>query len=246
MAAFYVFGIAWLTGATVTWIRLGNVSSDSLETRAIISLFFWPFFWIGWWRANLVRNAGCARMSLARTGRPMKAGHVRHPRKQTCGGSGILPAKGWISARASKIFRAAGLIGFPRRASSNWRENKMALITDFCPACNQLRPCACSVKMEFTPSPQAEPKPENVVSLGARRFSASTSTEESNPRDVLEKALADFDDPNTPTPDHIIICIGRDPEDGGSATTWLQAGSYRYHAQIGLLHEAAQMIRDNG
>lgn len=87
---------------------------------------------------------------------------------------------------------------------------------------------------------------ENVVSLAARRFTATSSTEGSNPRDALEKALADYDDPNLPTPDHIIICIGRDPEDGGSATTWLQAGSYRYHAQIGLLHEAAQMIRENG
>ncbi|TXH82276.1 MAG: hypothetical protein E6Q77_06505 [Rhizobium sp.] len=109
------------------------------------------------------------------------------------------------------------------------------------------KPCFCLNGL--TPPEAVAPKappPENVVSLAARRFTASSSTEGSNPRDALEKALADYDDPNLPTPDHIIICIGRDPEDGGSATSWLQAGSYRYHAQIGLLHEAAQMIRENG
>lgn len=87
---------------------------------------------------------------------------------------------------------------------------------------------------------------ENVVSIGAARFNKiSQSPQDCNPRDALEAAIAylDFDEDK---PDHIIVLFGRTPTDGGSATKWFQAGSYEYHAQMGLLYEGAQMIRDNG
>lgn len=38
---------AWMTGAIVTWIRLGRISVDSVEIRFIIAFFCWPLFWLG-------------------------------------------------------------------------------------------------------------------------------------------------------------------------------------------------------
>lgn len=47
-------------------------------------------------------------------------------------------------------------------------------------------------------------------------------------------------------PHHVIVLTGRVLKDGGCGTRFFQAGQYKYHAQIGLVHEGAQMIRDNG
>lgn len=85
-----------------------------------------------------------------------------------------------------------------------------------------------------------------VINLAAVRFDKNTDASEHSPRDALEAATAYLEDPEMGNPDHIIVCLGRTPEDGGSATKWFQAGSYEYHAQMGLLFETQQMIRDNG
>lgn len=85
-----------------------------------------------------------------------------------------------------------------------------------------------------------------VINLAAVRFDKNTDASEHSPRDALEAAMAYLEDPEMGNPNHIIVCLGRTPEDGGSATKWFQAGSYEYHAQMGLLFETQQMIRDNG
>lgn len=85
-----------------------------------------------------------------------------------------------------------------------------------------------------------------VVSIAAARFNKISDASEHDPRDALEAAMEYLDDPENGSPDHVIICFGRTPKDGGSATKWFQAGSYEYHAQMGLLVEAGNMIRENG
>lgn len=85
----------------------------------------------------------------------------------------------------------------------------------------------------------------SVVNLAARRFEKNTDASEHNPRDALYAALEWHSDPETAA-DHIIVCLGRTPENGGSATKWFQAGKYEYHGQVGLLFETMNMIRDNG
>lgn len=134
-------------------------------------------------------------------------------------------------------------------------------MTPRCPKCF-MTPCECAVTIAFKPSEPLPPLPtlpeqqeqnrrmsetfENVVSIGAARFNKeSQDPAECNPRDALEAAIAYFDHADD-KPDHIIVLFGRTPEDGGSATKWFQAGSYQYHAQIGLLYEGGQMIRENG
>lgn len=112
----------------------------------------------------------------------------------------------------------------------------MALITDFCHACNMLKPCDCDRLAQMKP----------VASLAVARFDKIEGAENHPPSAALEKALAHLADPNEPDYDHAIVVLGRTPEGGGSAAIWFQAGKYEYHAQMGLLFEAGQMIRENG
>lgn len=78
------------------------------------------------------------------------------------------------------------------------------------------------------------------------RYNRITDPAAHSPRAALEAALAAYDelDP-AERPTHIIVLTGRDLDDGGSGTRYFQAGSYRHHAQMGLLHEGAQMIRES-
>jgi len=46
--------------------------------------------------------------------------------------------------------------------------------------------------------------------------------------------------------DHVIIIVGRNTDDGGSATRFFQGGNFRHHAQMGLLWEGQHMIRESG
>lgn len=86
-----------------------------------------------------------------------------------------------------------------------------------------------------------------VINLTVARFNqGNADASDHSPQDALEAAMAYLDDPEMGNPDHIIVCLGRTPEDGGSATKWFQAGSYEYHAQMGLLFETQQMIRGDG
>jgi hypothetical protein len=45
--------------------------------------------------------------------------------------------------------------------------------------------------------------------------------------------------------EHVIIVVGRSDGENGSATRYFQAGTYSYHAQMGLLWEGQQMIRES-
>lgn len=117
-----------------------------------------------------------------------------------------------------------------------------------CPKCFTT-PCICRPVIEVEQKvyfSRPESAPATVTSIGAARFNKDTaSPKDCNPRDALEAALAYLDHVDD-KPDHIIVLFGRTSEGGGSATKWFQAGSYEYHAQIGLLYEGGQMIRENG
>jgi len=90
------------------------------------------------------------------------------------------------------------------------------------------------------------PFPPKVTSLAVARFDKIPGAENHEPAAALEKALAHLRDPDEPDYDHAIVILGRTPEGGGSAAIWFQAGKYEYHAQMGLLFEGGQMIRENG
>lgn len=90
------------------------------------------------------------------------------------------------------------------------------------------------------------PPSAKVSSLAVARFDKIPEASSHESSAALEKALAHLRDPNEPEYDHAIVLLGRSPEGGGSAAIWFQAGKYEYHAQIGLLFEGGQMIRDNG
>lgn len=104
-------------------------------------------------------------------------------------------------------------------------------MTPRCPDCGN-SPCTCT-------------NSATVTSIGAHRFANAQDAARCNPRDALEAAMAYLDHIDD-KPDHIIVLFGCTPEGGGSATKYFQAGSYEYHAQMGLLYEGAQHIRDQG
>lgn len=105
-------------------------------------------------------------------------------------------------------------------------------ITDF------RNPCLCPGGPKRSDTP--------VVSFAAARFDKVGDPAEHKPADALEAALEWVKNPENGPYNHVIICLGRTAEDGGSATKWFQAGDYQYHAQMGLLFETGQMIRGDG
>jgi len=89
-------------------------------------------------------------------------------------------------------------------------------------------------------------RPTPVSSLDAARFNRATHPAHLDPRTALLAALEWFDAQET-KPLHIQILMGRDVGDECcSWTKFLQAGSYRHHAQMGLCLEAMNLIRESG
>ena len=83
---------------------------------------------------------------------------------------------------------------------------------------------------------------EKIISFGAKRFLQSDKPRDTKIEDCFD-AAREFVRENGS--DHVIICIGRDHEDGGSLTKWFQAGNFRYHSMMGLLFEVGHMIRES-
>jgi len=83
------------------------------------------------------------------------------------------------------------------------------------------------------------------VNLNVIRFNKATNVSECSPRSALEAALVDLDTPDRAQPDHIIIVLGRNADDSTSGAKFFQAGTYSYHAMIGLLDECKLMIRES-
>lgn len=118
-----------------------------------------------------------------------------------------------------------------------------------CSECGQRKNDMCNPC--FCPGGPIPPKvesrePATVSSLAVARFDKIPEASSHEPAAALEKALAYLRDPDEPDYDHAIVILGRTPEGGGSAAIWFQAGKYEYHAQMGLLFEGGQMIRENG
>lgn len=105
---------------------------------------------------------------------------------------------------------------------------------------NLVNPCICPC------GPTEDRAPPPVVSFAAARFDKVGDPAKHKPADALEAALEWVKNPENGPYNHVIICLGRTVEDGGSATKWFQAGDYQYHAQMGLLFETGQMIRGDG
>lgn len=92
----------------------------------------------------------------------------------------------------------------------------------------------------------------SIDELAARRFaSGSDSPHEASITDMLSAVMAHVKSPTiidgkeAPV-DHVIVIVGsRHPEDGASLTKCFQAGSYRYHAQMGLMFEGMHMMRES-
>ena len=86
----------------------------------------------------------------------------------------------------------------------------------------------------------------SVTDLNAKRWERDSDPAKHDPLEALRAALRAVESGEAPMPTHVIVAFGRDDETGSSATRFFQSGTYRYHSQIGLLSEAAAMLRDNG
>lgn len=93
--------------------------------------------------------------------------------------------------------------------------------------------------IEFCPNARQVP----VDELAARRFNTgSDKPRETKIADMIAAATKYILENN---PDHVIIAIGRTDEEGASGTKFFQAGKYAHHGQMGLMMEAALMMRES-
>lgn len=89
-----------------------------------------------------------------------------------------------------------------------------------------------------------------VASIGAARFARTDVPAHLDPRTAIEAALQSYDKKmeDGAKISHVIVIMGYDnpAHPSGSGTKFMQAGSYRHHAQMGLCLEGMEMIRDSG
>lgn len=84
-----------------------------------------------------------------------------------------------------------------------------------------------------------------ITNLNVVRFNRQMDPAEFDPVTALDAArewIAECEN----KPDHVIVLTGRVLENGSCGTRFFQAGQYKYHAQIGLIMEGLNMLRDNG
>lgn len=84
-----------------------------------------------------------------------------------------------------------------------------------------------------------------ITDLNVVRFNRQTDPADHDPVTALD-AAREWIEGCEHKPDHVIVLVGRTAKDGGSACRFFQAGNYPYHAQYGLVHEGAAMIREDG
>lgn len=82
------------------------------------------------------------------------------------------------------------------------------------------------------------------VDLSAVRWDRIEDPEKHEPADALRAALRAIESGER-SPTHAIVLFGYDTENGGSKSGFYQAGTYRLHAQLGLLEEGKALIREN-
>jgi len=77
-----------------------------------------------------------------------------------------------------------------------------------------------------------------VVSLSEKRWAAASKPGDMRAVEALRAALHAVES-GRESPEHVIVIMGGEDEDGDTYTRCWQSGSYKYHAQTGLLHTAA-------
>lgn len=137
----------------------------------------------------------------------------------------------------------------------------MALITDYCHACHERRPCVCDGVKPLLPLPTPEEQPsldrrlaeavsmisppENVVSLTRERFKRDTNPNNHASRAALEQALGAMDEmQDGKRVTHCIVLFAIETDDGLCGTRFIQAGSADHHGQMGLIAEAQCLLRE--
>ena len=75
------------------------------------------------------------------------------------------------------------------------------------------------------------------LNLGAARFARADATNQVDPADALEAALAAIRSGEL-NPQHAIVLIAEPTERGAVTTRFYQGGSYNNHGQLGLLTQA--------
>lgn len=96
------------------------------------------------------------------------------------------------------------------------------------------------------PNRPAQPSDDRVVSFALARADKGSKPREHRPEDALDLARAWIEESGLEAPDHIIVFIGRTNGDNSSGTKYFQTGSFSPHAQVGLVYEGLDMIRESG
>lgn len=92
-----------------------------------------------------------------------------------------------------------------------------------------------------------EPVASNVTSFTLARADRGSKPREHKVADALDLAREwmRLCGPEN-QPDHIIVFLGRTNGDNSSGTKYFQTGSFSPHAQVGLVHEALDLLRNGG
>lgn len=85
----------------------------------------------------------------------------------------------------------------------------------------------------------------DVTDLAARRWDAIEDPAKHEPAEALRAALRAIESGEL-APTHIIVLCGTDAADGGSTVQFFQSGSYRAHAQLGLIEDAKLDLWETG
>lgn len=94
----------------------------------------------------------------------------------------------------------------------------------------------------------AKPVPDGrVVSFALARADKGSKPREHRPADALDLARAWLEEAGEENQSqHIIVFLGRTNSDNSSGTKYFQTGSFSCHAQVGLVIEGLEMLRDSG
>jgi hypothetical protein len=91
------------------------------------------------------------------------------------------------------------------------------------------------------------PVASNVTNFALARADRGSHPREHKPSDALDLArewMKQCGPENQP--DHIIVFIGRTNSDNSSGTKYFQTGTFSCHAQVGLVYEGLDMLRESG